>query len=157
MTTGPKGIRLIKFYEGFEPHLYNDAGGNATIGYGHLVHHGPIDGTESAEFKAGISEARACQLIQADLFDVERAIDGLVIAAISQDQYDALASFLFNVGTGNFWKSTLLAMLNATDYEDAANEFEKWDKCDGEHLTGLHNRRLAERDLFLNGVLPKGA
>jgi lysozyme len=157
MTTGEKGIRLIKFYEKFEPHLYNDAVGNATIGYGHLVHHGPIDGTESAEFKAGITEPRACELIQSDLVDVENALNTLVIAIISQDQFDALASWLFNVGTGGFWKSTLLTELNATDYADAAKELEKWDKAEGEVLTGLLNRRKAEEQLFTNGTLPKGA
>jgi GH24 family phage-related lysozyme (muramidase) len=74
---------------------------------------------------------------------------GLVKVPLNSNQFSALVSFSFNVGTGNLQTSTLLKKLNALDYTGAADEFLKWAKAKGQELPGLVRRRKAERDLFL--------
>ncbi|MCY1305462.1 Lysozyme RrrD [compost metagenome] len=69
---------------------------------------------------------------------------------LSQGQFDALASFVFNLGSGNLQCSTLLRKLNAKDYAGAADEFPRWNKAGGKVLAGLTRRRAAERALFLS-------
>ena len=69
---------------------------------------------------------------------------------VTQNQFDALVSFTYNLGAGNLRSSTLLKKLNAGDYAGAADEFPKWNKAGGKELAGLTRRRNAERDLFLS-------
>ena len=71
---------------------------------------------------------------------------------LSQSQFDALVSLVFNIGGGAFRKSTLLQKLNAGDYAGASNEFMRWIKAKGRVLGGLVTRRAAERALFLSEV-----
>ena len=111
------GAQLIATFEGFRGQLYNDAANHCTIGYGHLVHHGPIDGSESAEFKAGISRERALELLQEDAAQAAAEITRSVKVPLEQHQFDALVSFVFNVGTGAFRESTLLRLLNKQRYD----------------------------------------
>ena len=73
----------------------------------------------------------------------------MVSGKITQNQFDALVSFAFNLGTGNLRNSTLLKKLNKDDFENAANEFLKWDMASGHQMAGLTRRRKAERALFL--------
>jgi GH24 family phage-related lysozyme (muramidase) len=67
---------------------------------------------------------------------------------LSQNQFDALTSFVYNAGRGALAGSTLLKKLNAGDYEGAAKEFAKWDKVNKKSVAGLAKRRAAEADLF---------
>ena len=157
MQTGDKGLRLLKFSEGFRSQLYNDVTKNATIGYGHLVHHDPVDGSEAQVFKDGISEACGEQLLRGDLSRAENAINEMVEVSLSQDQFDALADFIYNLGVANFGTSTLLVKLNALDYDGAADQLLRWNKAGGTVVDGLEARRQAERNLFLYGTLPGGA
>ena len=157
MQTGDKGLRLLKFSEGFRSQLYNDVAKNATIGYGHLVHHDPVDGSEAQVFKDGISEACGEQLLRGDLSRAENAINEMVEVSLSQDQFDALADFIYNLGVANFGTSTLLVKLNALDYDGAADQLLRWNKAGGIVVDGLEARRQAERNLFLYGTLPVGA
>ena len=73
----------------------------------------------------------------------------LVSAELTQSQFDALVSFTYNLGASALARSTLLKKLNAGDYAGAAEEFERWDKCNGKPLAGLARRRHAEKSLFL--------
>jgi GH24 family phage-related lysozyme (muramidase) len=97
-----------------------------------------------------ITEAEAERLLRGDLDWVEAAIADLVKAPLTQNQYDALASFIFNIGRTQFSNSTMLKLLNAKDYEGATAQFPRWNKQKGRVLKGLTNRRNQEQQLFLS-------
>ncbi|MBA3244687.1 MAG: glycoside hydrolase family protein [Actinobacteria bacterium] len=146
-----EGATLIAAFEGFRSQLYNDAANHCTIGYGHLVHHGPIDGSEPAELKAGISQERALELLQEDAAKAASEIKVCVKVPLSQCQFDALVSFAFNVGNGAFRESTLLRLLNEGRYDAVEAQLARWNKAGGKTLQGLVNRRAAEAKFF-NGT-----
>lgn len=138
------GARLIADFEGFRSELYNDPAGHCTIGYGHLVHHGPIDGREAAEFKKGITRKRALELLREDAAAAADAVEDRVKVPLTQQQFDALVSFVFNVGSGAFAESTLLRLLNEGDYDAVPGQLGRWVKANGKTLDGLVRRRKAE-------------
>jgi GH24 family phage-related lysozyme (muramidase) len=147
-----KGAAFIAHFEGFRPKLYNDPVGHCTIGCGHLVHHGPINGSEPAEFKRGITRERALELLQDDASTAAHEIARSVKVRLSQPQLDALISFAFNVGTGAFRDSTLLKVLNQGDYSGVPAQLNRWSKAGGKTLPGLVRRRDAEGRLFRDGT-----
>lgn len=130
-----EGLRL----EGYMP-TPNDV---PTIGYGH---------TKTAKMGMVITEKQAEDLLRQDLSWVREVISKEVKVPLTQKQYDALASFIFNVGGSAFRKSTMLRKLNASDYVGAANEFPRWDKQKGTTLLGLTRRRAYEKAKFLEGT-----
>jgi len=141
MKINQDGLDLIKQFEGCKLEAYLCPAGIATIGYGH---------TKTAELGAVITEAEAEALLRADLKDAEDAVNQLVTVPINDNQFSALVSFVFNVGTDSFEHSTLLAMLNA--YASALTvsaQFLRWNKADGQELPGLTRRRHSERALFV--------
>lgn len=146
-----KGLEFIAKYEGLKLNLYNDIAGHATIGVGHLVHKGPINGSEPEEFKKGITKERAFQLLKEDAASAVSGVNSQVKVALNQGQFDALVSFVFNLGAGAFQKSTLLKKLNANDFAAVPAEFLKWNKAGGNVVKGLTIRRQAEADLFSTG------
>jgi lysozyme len=79
-------------------------------------------------------------------------LDSLVKVPLTAAQKAALVDFVYNVGAGNFRSSTLLRLLNAGDYQSAADQFARWNLAAGKVLDGLVKRRRAERDLFLTGT-----
>lgn len=139
MRTSDHGVELIKQFEGLRLHAYLDSVGVPTIGYG---------STSGVELGDTITPEGAERLLREDLREAESAIDHLVTVPLSQNQFDALASFVFNVGHGNLASSTLLRKLNAGDYDGAAEEFPKWRYAGGQVLAGLERRRRAEAELF---------
>lgn len=142
-----RGLEHLKKQEGFRATAYQDEAGNWTIGYGHLI---TEDSPVSIVTK--LSEADAEELLRQDLADAEAAVQRLVEVPLSQGQYDALVSFVFNVGAGALESSTLLRKLNAGDYDGAAQELERWNKItvDGQKRVSeiLANRREAEQALW---------
>lgn len=126
--------------------MYNDAANHATIGYGHLVHYGPIGTNDDAEasFLCGVTREIALELLAADLVVAEDAVNTLVRTPLRQAQFDALVSFVFNVGRGAFARSTLLARLNGGFCCVVPLELRKWTKAGGRHLAGLLARRNGE-------------
>lgn len=140
MTTSDKGREFIESFEGLRLTAYLDSVGVPTIGYGHTneVHLGMTCTPEQAD--AWLAE---------DLRVAELAVECSVRVPLNQNQFDALVSFTFNVGSGNFEHSTLLRLLNCGQYISAAAQFPVWDRAGGQVLPGLLKRRLAERDLFL--------
>ncbi len=144
------GYELIVRHEGIRLELYNDPSNNCTIGVGHLVHLGPIDGRESeSEFLEGITEEEAYKLLDRDLADAQQTVRTLVTVPLTQNQYNALVSFAFNVGAGNFASSDLLEKLNQGDYESVPGELARWvHGSDGERQPGLVIRREEEGILF---------
>jgi len=141
MRISQAGIDLIKQCEGVRLHVYKDAVGKATIGVGHLIRPG--------ESFTTITEAEAEDLLRQDVSAAERAISGLVKVGLSQNQFDALVCFVFNVGANAFKNSTMLRMLNERQYAGAAAQFGRWTKAGGREFEGLVTRRAAERELFL--------
>ena len=142
MKTSKSGVNLIKSYEGLRLNAYKDSAGKMTIGYGHLIL--PFEHLES-----GIKESRAERLLILDLAVAEDAINRMVHAPLTQNQFDALVSLIFNIGIGAFHKSTLRTLLNIGNMTGAADEFLRWNKADGKVFDGLIKRRHSERDLFL--------
>ncbi len=158
MSISKEGIEhLIKIEGGAQLKMYNDLGknkGHCTIGVGHLVHKGVCNGVIPSEkpYLKGITVEYAKKLLKNDLSFAENTINGSVTAPLTQNQYDALVSFVFNIGGPKFRSSTLLRLLNSKQYKKAADEFLKWDKATvGSKLIsvpGLLNRRISEKYLF---------
>lgn len=145
MKTSQTGINLIKSFEGFRTKAYDDGVGVWTIGYGTIKY------PNGVRVKKGdtCTAQQAEEYLKNDLVKFENAINRLVKVSLTQNQFDALASFTYNLGETNLSSSTLLRKLNAKDYLGAANEFPKWNKAGGRVLPGLVKRRDSERGLFL--------
>ena len=141
MKTSPKGIALIKEFEGLRLKAYKCPGGVWTIGYGH---------TTGVKPGMVISEAQAEEDLKADLIAFERYLNVLGLA-LNQNQFDALVSFIYNVGTGNFSSSTLLRKVRANPQDNSImDEFLRWVYSKGRVLPGLQRRRLAEMKLYFS-------
>ena len=139
MNIGTKGLDLIRFFEGLELNAYQCAAGVWTIGYGH---------TKDVQQGMTISEARANEMLAEELNEYESYINGLVTVELNQDQFDAMVSWVYNLGVGNLKASTLLKVLNAGDYDGVPAQMMRWNKAGGKVLEGLTKRRQAEADLF---------
>lgn len=142
MHVSENGINFLKQKEGILLTPYRDAGGKMTIGVGHLVRPGEY-------FPSLITIDRAEQLLKEDLSVVEAVVNEYVEHRLDQNQFDALCSLCFNIGTSAFIKSTLVKLLNENSILKAAQEFLKWDHIDGQVSYGLLARRKAEAALFL--------
>ena len=142
MKISNAGLKLIKQYEGFCPTPYFCPAGKLTIGYGHVILSGE-------NFPDEITEENAQILLKQDVSTTEYAINSLVIIVLSQNQFDALVSFVYNVGSKAFEKSTLLRFLNENKLELAAKQFSRWIFANGMVQKGLINRRMAEKLMFL--------
>lgn len=140
MAASQRLLDMIKRYEGFREHPYICPGGQLTIGYGKAIKPGEY---------TSISRENAEILLRNTVASFERSIKKLVKVPLNQNQYDALVSFAYNVGAGNFKNSTLLKKLNAGDYKGAADELLNWTRSKGKVLKGLVRRRDEERALFL--------
>ena len=145
MTPSEQCYDLIKRFEGCKLEAYPDpaTGGDPwTIGVGHT---GP-------EVKSGmtISQAIADAYLIKDAQHAADTVNQAVTIPLTQGQFDALVSFVFNCGAGNFRKSTLLKKLNAGDTTSASLELLKWTKAAGKEMLGLVRRRAAEQSLFLS-------
>jgi len=142
MKIGKQGLELIKSFEGLELKAYMPTPNDVpTIGYGH---------TKTVKMGMKITEKQAEALLKKDLAWVELAVNKRVTVPLTQQQYDALCSFVYNLGETNFNNSTLLKRLNNKRYEEAANELLRWNKQGKKVLRGLTRRREAEKALFLS-------
>lgn len=148
--TSDAGIALIAEFEGFSHTLYNCVAGHCTIGFGHLVHRGAAgsDETTEAPFAAGISREAGLELLRSDVLLAEQSVQQLVRVPLRQPQVDALVSFVFNLGSDAFAKSTLLKRLNDGQMTRAASEFDRWIMAHNKPVDGLVRRRHKERTLF---------
>ncbi|MEL6350341.1 MAG: lysozyme [Cyanobacteria bacterium J06627_28] len=138
--TNKNGLLLIKAFEGLRLQAYRDAVGIWTIGYGT---------TRGVRPGMSIGEDDAINFLQQDLVRFEKSINDAVKVPINDNQFSALASFVYNVGPGAFRSSTLLRMLNDEKIHEAADQFPRWNRAGGRVLAGLTRRRNAERKLFL--------
>ncbi|EIQ0071727.1 lysozyme [Salmonella sp. 741265052_HSA] len=140
MKTSDNGRAFIRAREGVKLAAYQDGGGVWTIGYGH---------TRGVKQGQVINHEQADEFLNNDLRQVESCISERVTVPLNQNQFDALVSFVFNVGRQAFSDSTLLKKLNEGNYRAAADQFTRWVYDNDQFVQGLYNRRVAERDLFL--------
>lgn len=142
MKTSNNGINLIKEFEGLRLKTYRCASGILTIGYGHTG--------SDVEPLMSISEAEAEKLLMVDLKTAETTISRFVKQPLTQNQFDALVSFIFNVGTNSFGNSTLLKRINDNPYNPAIeHEFKRWVfSKQKKKLPGLITRREKEAELY---------
>ena len=143
MKISDKGLSLIKLHEGLRLEAYRDSVGVLTIGYGH---------TGSVSDGQVITSGQAEILLSQDVHNVEVCVEKYVTVPMTQGEFDALCSFVFNLGCTALRNSTLLRKLNASDYDGAASEFKRWDHAGGQKLAGLTKRRAAEASLFESTV-----
>ena len=137
---------LVEKSEAFESHPYPDPVGIPTIGYG--CTHYP-DGTRVTLHDAPIDEATGHAMMVAAMAPIAAQVAHYVQVKLTQNEFDALCDFAYNEGPQKLKTSTLLAKLNAHDFDGAAAEFKKWIYADGRIYQGLVTRREAERRLFL--------
>ena len=139
------GVDLICGFEGKRLVAYDDGVGVWTIGFGTTIYPNGI------KVKKGdtCTEAQAKEYMAHDLKKFELAVNGAVNIPLNQNQFDALVSLAYNIGTGAFNKSTLVKKLNAGDIRGAADQFDVWVNAGGKRMQGLVNRRAKEKELFL--------
>lgn len=147
MRINSEGLALIKEFEGCKLTAYRCPAGIYTIGYGH-----------TGRVKAGdkITEHEAEAMLRIDIFRFEEDVSELVKVQLANNQYSALVSFAFNVGSDidtdilpeGLGDSTLLKLVNQSKYAEAAKQFLLWNKAGGKVLAGLTRRREAEKALF---------
>lgn len=140
MKVSENCLSLIKECEGCSLHSYQDIGGVWTIGYGCTHDVGKSD---------TITQEEAESMLLAAVLTTEAAVNMLLKVPVTQNQFDALVSFTYNVGEGHLESSTFLRLLNQGDYEGAAEQILRWNKVNGEIVFGLVRRRHKEYELFL--------
>ena len=166
MKTSNNGINMLKKLEGCVKignlHIiYDDQTGKpvntneplpkgATIGYGHLIKQGE-------NFRNGISEAKATELLRADIAIAERAVRDNITVPLSQNQFDALTSLAYNIGAKNFADSTVVKYVNnpnfhSSVYPNLESAWKAWNRSQGEISNGLINRRQNEWDMYNRGI-----
>ena len=140
-----EGLERIKAHEGLRLEAYPDPGSGGdpwTIGYG---------STKGVKPGMVITQSEAEKRLRDDLDFAEQCVSRMVHADVhlTDNQFAALVSFVFNVGCGNFQNSTLLRMVNAGKFEEAAAQFLRWNKASGKVMAGLTKRRADEAEMFL--------
>ena len=139
MKLSNKGKSLIKKYEGLRLTAYKCPAGVWTIGHGHTA--GVVMGQK-------ITEKQADEFFDKDIKQFEDAVNSLVKVPLKQGQFDALVSFVYNVGKTAFANSTLLKMLNSGNYSGAGEQLNRWVFAGNKKLQGLVKRREEEKELF---------
>ncbi|WP_063454339.1 lysozyme [Acinetobacter johnsonii] len=146
MHISPSGIDLICNFEGKRLTAYDDGVGVWTIGFGTTVYPNGIKVMKGDT----CTEAQAKTYMAHDLKKFEATVNKAVTVQLNQNQFDALVSLAYNIGTNAFSKSTLVKKLNANDIRGAADQFDVWVNAGGKHMQGLVNRRAKEKALFLS-------
>lgn len=154
-----EGLKLIEKFEGRRSDVYYCPGGKLSVGVGHAMLP-----NEKKIYKLGqrVSDDLIDKWFQDDVAKAERVVNNWVAAPLTQGQFDALVSFVFNLGAENFKRSTLLKKLNkGASPLEVAEELLRWCKSRSNGrmriLPGLVARRQAERSLFLEGIAPSVA
>lgn len=145
MELSDSALNVIKKFEGFSSKPYPDAQG-FSIGYGHFI--------LPHEKFTSITRDQASALLRKDAMIAADAVQRLVKVTLTQNQFDALTSLVYNIGVEAFKNSTLLKKLNAGNYSEAAEQFSVWNKATVPGMgkiivSALSNRRSDERELFL--------
>lgn len=139
MKVSKRGIDFIKKHEGLRLTAYLCPANVWTIGYGT---------TKNVKRGQRITEQQAEDMLKDDLADFEKTVNTHVTAPMTQWQFDAMVSFVYNVGVGAFRASTLLKRLNALEYVEVPRQLMRWTRGGGKVLPGLVRRRQEEAKLF---------
>lgn len=143
MKLSEKGLRFIARNEadgGPNLEAYLDTGGVPTIGYGH---------THGVKLGDTCTVEQGLQWLHEDAAEAERGVNRLITSSLTQNEYDALVDFVFNIGEEQFETSTIRKLLNDDQHELAALEFRKWRYDNHVEVPGLLVRRVKTKDLFL--------
>jgi len=154
MNISNEGIALIRRLEGVGFHAYLDSGGAWTIGVGHLLSKSERSSGKiwiagkPVKYSAGLADHDITLLLLSDLSKFEKDVNRLVHVPLKQHEYDALVSFVFNIGSGAFTASTLRRMLNAGHHASVPAQMRRWVRDNGKVVPGLVNRREKEIQLW---------
>lgn len=143
MTHSQTAADLVSSFEGFSATAYQDQNGVWTIGFGHAQGVKQYDVT---------TKDAALRWLSDDLNTADNCINRMVTVPLNQNQFDALCSFIFNIGCGNFSKSTAFKCLQAGNYQSACDAMGMWNKIAHQVSGGLDRRRKAEQVLFMEAV-----
>jgi len=152
-----KGLVRLKEMEGVEKRVYPDASGYDTIGVGHLLTKderasGKITiGNHQVKYEEGLTDDEVYALLRQDLKHVEWAVESGVKVELTQDQFDCLICFVFNIGVSAFLNSTLRRKLNNGQYAEVPMELRRWVYSAGKKFPGLERRREKEIELWERG------
>ena len=147
MKISPRGLDLIKDFEGFSSSAYLDVVNIPTIGFGNTFYE---DGTK-VKMGDQISKTDALKLLEVIANrDFADKIFPSIKVKVTQSQFDAMCSLAYNIGVGAFLKSTLLKKVNAGDFAGAGEQFLRWNRAGGKVVLGLTRRREKEKQLFLS-------
>ena len=141
MKISAEGLSLIKKFEGCELEAYQCSAGVWTIGYGH---------TKDIEEGMTITKEQAEEMLVDELHEYESYVNEYVTVELEQNQFDALVSWVYNLGPNNLKASTMLKVLNSGDFSGVPAQIKRWNKAGGKVLEGLIRRREAEALLFEN-------
>ena len=167
MNISDLGLKLIESVEGKKSRVYLDSGGAPTIGIGHLltkdekssgkinVKYANPHNNELIKYADGLTDKQIYALLRSDLISVESILTISVKVPLTQNQFDALCSFIFNIGVNAFNNSTLLKKLNKAEYNSVPTQMMKWVMDNGRVISGLKNRREQEI-LMWNGLWKNG-
>jgi lysozyme len=151
MNTSSASVKQIAEFEGIRLSPYNDISGNATVGVGHLIHRGPLNGTEKS-----VTKEQALALFATDLISKAEVFVSRVRVPLNQNQFDALASFCYNLGCGTLLNMISETGLNQGKYEAVPPEILKYNKTHVNGVlvpvSGLTRRRQWEAMLFTKAV-----
>jgi len=141
MNISVEGLSLIKKFEGCELEAYEDAVGVPTIAYGR---------TKNVNMGDTCTQEQAEEWLQEEMNEYEGYINDQVNVVLEQNQFDALVSWVYNLGPSNLSSSTMLKVLNEGKYNEVPAQIRRWNKAGGKVLEGLTRRREAEALLFQN-------
>jgi len=148
------GLRLLKQWEGSRSVMYRDAAGLPTIGVGHLLTRSEMTSgkivikNQPVRYATGLSEQQIIDLLAQDVRPAALCVQTYVLVPLNQNQFDALVSFVFNVGQGAFRGSTLLKLLNQRQYAAVPDQLRRWTRAGGQVIHGLQFRRENEIKLW---------
>lgn len=137
-----EGKDAIKAHEGYLEASYSDLGGVSTICWG---------STKGVKPNSVSTPEECAERLEADLHDADAVIKQYVTHDLTQKQYDAVLSFVFNIGGERFRTSTLLKRINSGDCPGAVDQFQRWVLVKGKVAKGLQNRRAEEAKMFKSG------
>lgn len=142
------GLNHLKQWEGLRLQVYDDGAGYDTIGYGHLVLPGE-------DFSGGITQQQAEDLLRNDVRIAENAVNNTIRVPLKQNQFDALVSYAFNIGTGAFSRGNLAKLINAGAPERQIRDWwtTRYVTANGIFMRGLQRRRQSEADMYFSSPM----
>jgi lysozyme len=147
MKVSKQCLEMLAHHEGVRQKPYRCPAGLWTVGVGHLIG----DGRSLPDsWNRTFSLEEVYAILASDVRKFERGVERYVNVQLTQNQFDALVSFAFNLGLGTFQRSTLRAKLNRLDYQGAVESLLKYNKAGGKVLKGLDKRRKDEAALFMS-------